>query len=532
MAIESTERLFVPHRKRISYTYVTSAEGVQELRIDYGAKEVTFDDPRFFAFGEQLVATPAFTGELATTWGPGYAWSELEPMIEALLDEGILGRGADVDDPRGGGIVDSPLPPSACPVARWWTAADCEAITRELTGRPVELGYLEVVVPIYRVAHMALDADDRQVGEGNVVPPRLRVDRDTEWRVCQYAGSRYRDDKPMNVTALKAMIKYWKPILSTLLELRRALRARIVEADRPEGVWTIGELHTLACAVLGAPAFLLLRQGDAAPPLDPVLSSMFRIMDGVRMTTLNMMFSIEHTCRADDRVTADGLYQRAEDSALFIDSTGVCAGPAHMIRELLATVVDGTATDEIRHRARPAQAEALIAQLPDAIDYGLYALQTWALSMATWIAMSRAYEAILAAAPDHPARAGLLADWAVLERMQLVIPSDREVHLEGYRDAYERAWRASRTPIGPASFADAIAPPQAPALADPVAEIIASYLRAEQAIIDRIYPLQAAINALLDRPRPARPLTGRDLHAQYALGGFSAWFPYLLDTLC
>jgi len=43
-----------------------------------------------------------------------------------------------------------------------------------------------------------------------VFPPRLRLDRDTEWRVCQYAGSRYRDDAPMNVTALKA-IKYWKP---------------------------------------------------------------------------------------------------------------------------------------------------------------------------------------------------------------------------------------------------------------------------------------------------------------------------------
>jgi hypothetical protein len=308
--------------------------------------------------------------------------------------------------------------------------------------------------------------------------------------------------------------------------IRRAVQARLRVAD---GAWTIGDLHTLACVVLGAPAFLLLRQGNAAP-LDPVLSSLFRVVDGVRMTTLNMIFSIEHTRRADEIVTADDLYARAEQRALFIDSTGVCAGPAHMIRALLAAVVDGTVPDDVHDRALPAQATDLLAQLPAAIDYTLYALQIWALAMATWIAMSRAYEAILAAAPDHPAAARLRTDWRVLERMQLTIPYDRDVHLEGYRDAYDRAWRTSRTAIGPASFTAAIAPiPHA--AADSLAEIVATYQRAEQAILDQIAPLQAAINTLLARPTPTRPLTGRDLHAQYALSGHSAWFPYLLDTL-
>ena len=35
---------------------------------------------------------------------------------------------------------------------------------------------------MFRVAHIALDAEGRQVSEANVFPPALRLDVDTEWR--------------------------------------------------------------------------------------------------------------------------------------------------------------------------------------------------------------------------------------------------------------------------------------------------------------------------------------------------------------
>lgn len=65
-------------------------------------------------------------------------------------------------------------------------------------------GHFEAVVPSYRIAHPALDGEDRQVGEVNVFPPGLRIERATEWRVCQYPGSRFRDDiiPPVNGRAL------------------------------------------------------------------------------------------------------------------------------------------------------------------------------------------------------------------------------------------------------------------------------------------------------------------------------------------
>ncbi|HEX7842840.1 MAG TPA: hypothetical protein VF469_35445, partial [Kofleriaceae bacterium] len=392
--LASTDRLFVPHRKRLFHTYVVNEQGARELRIDYGVKEITFDDERFFAFGERLATEASFTGQLATTWGPGYAWDELQPLLEALLEEGILERGDGAHDPRGGGLVPSLVPASDCPVPRAWSLAECEAITRELAGRAVEIGHLEACVPAFRIAHPALDADDRQVGEANVYPSRLRLDRPTEWRVCQYAGSRYRDRAPMNVTALRAMIKHWKPIMAVVFAVRGELRARL---GPPQGAWTIGELYVLSCVILALPAFQLMRRGGSrSRPLHPVLSSLYRITDGVRMTTDDLLFSIEDPHPADEPITAAGIYARAEQRGLLIGETGVCAGPRHMIDEFLAAIVEGAVPEGVTGLELPAEVAELMAELPPAIDYGLSGLQVWGTSLPVWVAMSRAYQALLA----------------------------------------------------------------------------------------------------------------------------------------
>lgn len=61
----------------------------------------------------------------------------------------------------------------------------------------------------------------------------------------------------MNITALKAMVKHWKPILATILAVCDELRTRPgVTRDR----WTIGELHVLSCVVLALPAFQLMKR--------------------------------------------------------------------------------------------------------------------------------------------------------------------------------------------------------------------------------------------------------------------------------
>jgi hypothetical protein len=166
----------------------------------------------------------------AATWGEGYDWPRVQGLLQQLLEEGILQRAsaAASEDISPHGPRPSPLPPAHSTLPRTWS--DCDAIMRELTSRPLELGYLELIMPIYRVAHIAMDAEGRQVGEANVFPQPLRLDVPTEWRTCPYRGSRYQDDFPMNVTALRSMQKYWKPMMVALQHIRRAYLQRFPQA--------------------------------------------------------------------------------------------------------------------------------------------------------------------------------------------------------------------------------------------------------------------------------------------------------------
>jgi hypothetical protein len=427
--------------------YATSESGVRELYIYYGVKEISFDEERLFPFGEQLVSQQSFVAESATTWGPGYEWSEVRPMLEALLHEGIIQRDDSVDDPRGGGLVPSQLPPSTCPVPRSWTPDQCEAITGDLGGRAVEIGHMESVLSVYRLAHPALDADGRQVGEANVFPPGLRLDRETEWRVCQYSGSRYRDRAPMNITALKAMIKYWKPIMVVLLQVRAELLARL---ERPWQGWTVGDLHMLSCVVLTVPGYQLLKGASVAPPpVHPILSSLFRITDGIRMVTHEMMFlSAERTKSPDEMVTAADVHSWAERNGLLLGGAGVCAGPKALIDEFLATAVDGVPVQGSIEL--PPEVRDLLTELPDILDYSLLGLQAWGISRSVWLAMSKTYKAlrpIFETATGETAerlREGLADGWRGLDQGKVADDYERDVHEVVYRDIYEQSWRAQR----------------------------------------------------------------------------------------
>jgi hypothetical protein len=75
---------------------------------------------------------------------------------------------------------------------------DPGAVLREIAGRDLEPGHLEILMPVHRLAHIALDREGRQVGEMNTYPDQLRLKIPTEAKTCAYAGSRYQDEAPMN----------------------------------------------------------------------------------------------------------------------------------------------------------------------------------------------------------------------------------------------------------------------------------------------------------------------------------------------
>lgn len=559
-----TDELVLPMHKRTVAQYATDASGVTELRLYYGNKEISFDEPELFAFGETLAKQSRFAAGAAVTWGAGYDWDRVRGLLEQLLDEGVLRRAdpADVADVQGrDGARPSPMPPAPCAAAREWR--DCEAITAELTGRPLELGHLELVVPIFRVAHMALDAEGRQVGESNVFPPALRVEVPTNWRTCVYAGTRFQTERPMNVTALKAMRAHWPQMMAALRHIREAYLARCPDARRG---WTVGHLERLATAVLAVPTYQLMR-GDRRVEngaLHPALSSMFRVTDGLRMTMHQMLFVPigEPTLSPDAPMTAAEVLDYAERNYSFHSDHGVCAGPRMMIEEFLAVLIDGRAPRDASLVALDPGVRDALDAVDAALDYALYGLQAyaavfsyWPLTTRTW---ERLHEIVTAWAPDgSPAVRDLLARLdATVGRIHtesyLATEAWRRDRDHVYADMYARCAKALGTSDTAPSLTAQIAPRRTRAH-DALAARLTDIVRARfgggehaarmvdcligffvhaQGVVRVASEVQSRINELLGRAAPTRAFGVAEIDIHNLLQGAEGRrMPHLVDEL-
>jgi hypothetical protein len=564
-SLEPDDELVLPKPKRAVTRYIAKDGGQTQLYFDYGEKEIVFDDPNLFAFGEALASRSRFVAKSATTWGKGYGWPLVRELLEQLLDEGILRHAGAVESaPIGAnGVCPSPLPPAQTTTPRSWF--ECEAITRELTGRAVELGYLELIVPIYRVAHIALDAEGRQVGEANVFPSRLRLDVPTHWRTCQHAGSRYQDERPMNVTALKTMRAHWTPMMAALLHIREAYLRRFPKA---RSGWTVGDLQRLSTLVLTLPAYLMMRAQDRVEngALHPVLSSMFRVTDGVRMTMHDMLFIpiTEPTRPPDAPITSDEIYAYAERTGSFLSDYGVCAGPRVMIEEFLRVLVDGKPIEGADAAALDPAVQAALAMLEPAVDYALYGLQAHAVVFSLWPLMSRAYEQLWTIVEplrgDRSTALGALrnnlhGNVDYMQHTLLKTEAWRQSRERVLADMYEQCAIGLDAPlsqtlserIAPASmaqhadaagrlrailqrrFADSAG---AGVVVTPMVDTLMTYFRQEQAIVAAASEIQARTNELLVRTAPLRPFAASDADLYYRMQqDTERQLPYLVSEL-
>ncbi|MFE8600328.1 hypothetical protein [Archangium violaceum] len=569
VSVDPHETLYLPMRRRFMSEYATTPEGTRELRIFYGVKEITFDEPDLFSFGEKLLEQERFMAGSATAWSAGepYPWERVRELLEVLVAEDILSR-----EPP----APAPAPSESESHRRWmeleatrqapteplWWNPDCASVMERLTGRPLELGFLEAVVPVHRLAHPALDAEGRHVGESNVFPDAMRMKLRTEWRACHYPGSRYRDEAMMNVTALKAMSRHWKPVLQGVLAVRQEfLRHHPLP---PDGRWRLGDLHALSRVVLALPALLLMR-GNAPVPngaLDPVLSSMFRVTDGVRMVTAILLFLPERPMTYDTPITAAELYRIAEQDNHFLSNRGVCAGPQAMVEEFLATLMDGKPVE-----GPPQPLPEWAADIPAAMEYGLRGIQLYCVQYNLWGYMCRAYEVIRAALNElEDAPEGVLGrlrerierDWERIIRTRLHQATQRDWADARYSEMFDRAQHGLRNfgEGAPLRIRDVFrpirddvdkqarlrlrellrscagAPSEAQgAVLEAVADATAEFLAIERSALRALEDVQRQVNALLQRPHPARKFSGADLSLHLALRvGTIGVFPYLLDV--
>lgn len=567
--LDTNDILVLPKHKSVITQYSTDPSGVTELHLYYGEKEISFDDPELFAFGENLAKQAHFVAGTATSWGKGYDWPRVRELLEQLIEEGVL-KLADAipSDPVScrEGAYPSPLPPARSTIPRTWF--ECEKIIHELTGQTLELGYLELIIPIFRVAHISLDMDGRQVGEANVFPKPLRLDVPTEWRACPHAGSRYQTDLPMNVTALKSMRKHWPHIMAILLHIREAFLQRFPKAR--EG-WTVGDLERLSSLVLAVPAYLLMRaQGRVENGnLHPVLSSMFRVTDGLRMTMHQMLFLpiAEPTLAPDAPMTSAELYAYAERNYTFFSEHGVCAGPKVMIEEFLSVLVDGQKIKGSESIVFAPPVQAALDDLDTAFDYGLLGLQAHAIIFSLWPAMCRTYERLWATLDKWP---GNHSNTLVILRERFrnninFLHTQSRLASEEWRisrdivyaDMYaqcirgldsacsEKTTLAARiAPVAEMSHANAeqrlrvilqqrcgtTVTAHSPEIENFVADLM-NYLQREQVIVRAACEVQQRINCLLGRTPPSRPFTASAIELYNQLQGNVTKLPYLVDEI-
>lgn len=565
--LEADEELVFPKHKRLVTQYLTDKSGASELHLYYGEKEISFDDPELFAFGEGLAKQSRFVAGTATSWGEGYDWPRVRELLEQLIEEGILRRADDAEFETNltNGACPSRLPPARSKVARTWF--ECEAITRELAGRPLELGYLELLIPIYRVAHIALDEEGRQVGEANVFPKQLRLDIPTEWRTCPHVGSRYHDDLPMNVTALKSMRTHWRQVMVALLRIRETFLRRFPQARCG---WTVGDLERLSSLVLTLPAYLLMRMQDRVENghLHPVLSSMYRVTDGVRMTMHYMLFipANEPILAPNAPMTSSEIYAYAERNAVFLSEYGVCAGPKAMIEEFLHVLVDGKPVEDAGSVMLDAPVEAALDELDRAFDYGFYGLQAHAVVFSLWTVIARTYERlwnIVDAWPRDESET-LTRFRERLKSKVKFIKTKTYVGTEEWQTSRERVFEdmfakcASGLGIksSAVTLSECISPVWETQHADATNQlrvllrqrfcprgtfatldienfvtVLMDYFRQEQAIVRAGCEIQKRINRLLGRTPPLRAFTASDIYLYYQLQEVSERPPYLVDEL-
>lgn len=560
------EVLHLPLRRRFMSEYVSTPEGTRELRIYYGVKEITIDEPDLLSFGENLLKQDQFVAGSATTWSAGepYPWERMRELLTTLLAEGILSREApkpstETDYHRR--LMEAEARRDAPTEPLWWNP-DCPQVMERLTGRPLELGFLEAVLPVHRIAHPALDLEGRHVGENNVFPDAMRTKRQTEWRMCPYPGSRYRDDALMNVTALKSMTQHWKPVLRGVLAVRDEFLRHC--SLLPDGRWRLGDLHAMCCAVLALPTMLLTRANApvANGMLDPVLSSIFRVTDGVRMVSIYMLFLPEAPMTYDTPITADELLRVTERDNHFLSTRGVCAGPPHMVEEFLATLLDGKPVG-----GEPRPAAEWEPEIPAAMDYGLRGIQLYSLQFNLWSHMCRAYEVIRAAVMQVEDGSGgvwgrlrkrVEHDWKTIQPTRLHTATQRDWAEARYIEMFDRAQRSLRgfqedsllllrdvfTPAMDEVDVNArrqlrelvrsrmgVPPGGRSDLPDTIADALAEFLALERSTLGALEDVQRQVNALLQRPHPTRRLSNADLSLHLRLRvGTIGMLPYLLDV--
>ena len=513
--LKSTDVLFIAKPGRLMHDSFVE-DGQRVLTLFYNEKEVTFDDPALIPFGERLLKETRFVAEHTRAWSEdGYAWETVSELLEALVEEGILER-----------ETEAPAAPSPPPTfedrgsianARAWTPESCITLSTEIFHLPVEPGNLESLMRGVRIAHPALDVGGRQVGEANVFPTELRLDLPTQRRACPYSGSRHEHELPMNVTGLEPVKKCWREVLHNL-EVLKAEYFRL----RPAATagLTVLDLYVLASAILSIPTFMMFRAKDrtANGELPLEISSLFRVMDGTRITARDMLVTLSKQYGPDTVPEAARFFHYADRELLLVADRGVCAGPPAMIETFLEAVM----------RVAPEKAPRVtteasrLGDVEPAMSYGIVACEIETITDQFWLRQGTIVDRLFAYVTALPTKSEFEQDLLTrLERMRdpeavayQFIEEDvsRPGVYRHFSTIIERCHELRGRPGHPISFPfPPDDPGPGPTTLHEISIAAAALRRLEEETFPRMATRQSECNAILGREPPSRVFSAQDM---------------------
>jgi hypothetical protein len=182
------------------------------------------------------------------------------------------------------------------------------------------------------------DDGGRPLGEQNA-PPEAREGVPFELRQCTYPDSRYKHERPMNLSGLKEVSPCWGDIINSI----HLLREGYLKHSGASGL-NIIHLWRLSRTMAGLPGYLTNRRDHPfrTGEIPTAVAAMYKVVLGFSLTMDSLLIQgVLAGFKLDMTVTPEMLIHVIESNGLFISPHGVCSGPMPMVREMLSTVLYG-----------------------------------------------------------------------------------------------------------------------------------------------------------------------------------------------
>jgi hypothetical protein len=170
------------------------------------------------------------------------------------------------------------------------------------------------------------DNEGRPIREGRT-PPELLRDGEIEYRQCPYPGSRYLNERPMNVSALRQTSAHWDEVMDAMALLRAAYEdARAGYRGDVMDIWRVSQLGS------ALPWFYILGRGEGRAMTCPAYAAaLSKATLGVGIWGHRVFVKMLVERNVIPRFSSQLLLDTSEETGVLVADTEVCAASDKMM---------------------------------------------------------------------------------------------------------------------------------------------------------------------------------------------------------